>query len=114
MNSLIIAALVPKPVPDEQNFAATPVIKSWFEKRSTPDSRTDNGMTPTARVAERVHPPGRKMRKAERQFEDLVGLGSGLCGAAVRRIGPGSKEFYSAKLDAELRARRRRRRCWKG
>src|SRR5438093_10322009 len=26
-------AFIPKPVPDEQNFAATPFIKSWFEKR---------------------------------------------------------------------------------
>src|ERR1039458_1531809 len=28
------AALIPKPVPDDQNFAATPAIKSWFEKRT--------------------------------------------------------------------------------
>src|ERR1017187_11042527 len=27
------AALIPKPVPDDQNFAATSVIKSWFEKK---------------------------------------------------------------------------------
>src|SRR6266540_1442717 len=28
------SAFVPKPWPDEQNFAATPFVKSWFEKRN--------------------------------------------------------------------------------
>lgn len=36
---LDLATFIPKPVPDEQNFAATPFIKSWFdgEKRGQPD-----------------------------------------------------------------------------
>src|ERR1035437_4674743 len=32
------AALVPKTVPDDQNFAATPAIMSWFEKKTPYDS----------------------------------------------------------------------------
>ena len=38
-SQLDLAAFVPKPVPDEQNFAAIPFIKSWFdsEKRGQPD-----------------------------------------------------------------------------
>ena len=35
---LDFAALVPKPVYDEQNFAATPAIKSWFDKRMPEDT----------------------------------------------------------------------------
>ncbi|HEY0455683.1 MAG TPA: hypothetical protein VGE41_04870, partial [Verrucomicrobiae bacterium] len=29
---LDLAAFIPKPVPDEQNFASTPFVKSWFPK----------------------------------------------------------------------------------
>src|ERR1039457_4937669 len=62
------AALIPKPVPDDQNFAATPAIKSWFEKRPTPDlePKWDDNYS---RVAERVHPPKVKDARAERRFE---------------------------------------------
>lgn len=35
---LDFAAFVPKPVPDGQNFAATPLIKSWFRKENLPAS----------------------------------------------------------------------------
>src|ERR1017187_655663 len=28
------AAFIPKPVPDDQNFAAIPVIESWFTQRT--------------------------------------------------------------------------------
>ena len=40
---LIIAALIPKPVPDEQNFAATPAIKSWFETKTAERQRAELG-----------------------------------------------------------------------
>ena len=29
---LDLKAFIPKPVPDEQNFAATPFVRSWFER----------------------------------------------------------------------------------
>src|SRR6266436_866175 len=31
-------AFIPKPVPEEQNFAAAPFVRSWFEKRN-PDEQ---------------------------------------------------------------------------
>src|SRR3990172_7900987 len=34
---LDLRAFIPKPIPDEQNFAATPVVKSWFEQSSVAD-----------------------------------------------------------------------------
>jgi len=35
---LDFAAFIPKPVPDEQNFAATPLVRSWFRKENMPAS----------------------------------------------------------------------------
>src|SRR5438445_9568053 len=32
------SSFIPKPVPDEQNFAATTFVKSWFDKRDSADS----------------------------------------------------------------------------
>src|SRR5881628_2377901 len=32
-------AFIPKPVPDEQNFAATPLVQSWFAQRNPDDSQ---------------------------------------------------------------------------
>jgi hypothetical protein len=95
-------AVVPKPVPDEQNFAATPVIKSWFEKQSSPDfdqKWNDN----YAQVGERIHPHKAKDAKASRQFEDLVGWEAAFTALRSGELA-GQKEFYSAKLDAESRA----------
>ena len=34
-------AFIPKPVPDEQNFAATPLVKSWFLKENLGSSNFD-------------------------------------------------------------------------
>src|ERR1035441_5736704 len=66
------AALIPKPVPDEQNFAATPVIKSWFEKKSAYDA--DHPWNdPYSRAVEQVRlPPRAKGARAERRFVDLA------------------------------------------
>ena len=99
---LDFAALVPKPVPDEQNFAATPVIKSWFEKKTGDDSDhqwSDN----YSRVAERVSPPKAKDAKAERRFEDLAAWERAFAAARSSELVSG-QEFYSTKLDAAVRA----------
>ncbi|MCX6926768.1 MAG: hypothetical protein NT154_26720 [Verrucomicrobia bacterium] len=100
---LDIKAVIPKPVPDEQNFAATPVIKSWFEKQSAPDleRRWDDDYS---QLVERIHPPKTKDAKASRRLTDLAGWEMAL--AALRsgeRVG--QDDFYSAKLDADSRAK---------
>ena len=88
---LDFAALVPKPVPDEQNFASTPAIRSWFAKRTSQDSdpkRADNlepkWHDPYSRVAARVVPPKVKDAKAARRFEDLVAWETAFAGCTVR------------------------------
>jgi hypothetical protein len=99
---LDFAALVPKPVPDEQNFAATPVIKSWFEKPSLRDldKKWDDNYS---RVGERVSPPKTKDARAERRFEDLVAWETAFVAVRSGELAPQQK-FYSGKLDAASRA----------
>jgi len=97
------AALVPKPVPDEQNFAATPVIRSWFEKKTTYDSEHPWNDT-YSRVADNIQFPSRpKDARAERRFDDLVAWETAF---AALRSGELTRphHFYSGKLDAASRA----------
>jgi len=98
------AALIPKPVPDEQNFAATPVIKSWFEKKSAYE--TDHPWNdPYSRVADKVQFPSRpKDASYERRFSDLAAWETALTALRSGELTPEQK-FYSAQLDAAARAK---------
>ena len=127
---LDFAALVPKPVPDEQNFAATPVIKSWFEK-ATPTEPEEKWNDNYSRLAARVRAPTKaKDAKAERRFEDLVAWERAFAtlrpGEATGQqqvdaaepapspvpgipppplVPPSEQQFYSTNLDAASRAK---------
>ena len=98
------AALVPKPVPDDQNFAATPAIKSWFEKKSSYDS--DSAWNDTySRVAENVQFPSKpKDALFERRFVDLAAWETALAALASGEL-TSQQKFYSGKLDAASRAK---------
>ena len=100
---LDFAALVPKPVPDEQNFAATPVIKSWFEKTASydPDHPWSDAYS---RIADKVSPPKAKDAKAERRFEDLAAWEKAFAAVRSGELTRGQK-FYSTNLDAAVRAK---------
>src|SRR5260221_13170911 len=37
---LVLRSFIPKPVPDEQNFAATPFIQSWFSQKTNEGARS--------------------------------------------------------------------------
>ena len=95
-------ALIPKPVPDEQNFAATPAIKSWFETKTAGDSEP-RWRDEYAEVGERVRPPRIKDAGASRHLEDLAGWQAAFAAVRSGKLAE-HKEFYSAKLDPESRA----------
>ena len=69
-------SFIPKPVPAEQNFAATPFIQSWFQRTTN----RENGSTTFSfswddqfATAENMIGNGKnKTNKAERVFTDLV------------------------------------------
>jgi hypothetical protein len=107
---LDLKAFIPKPVPDEQNFAATPLIKSWFVKGTFEDNKRrweDNYSRAEAKV---------KADKTNRRFMDLVAWGMVLDGTYERTerlprphrfqiIDDEMEGFESGKLDLESRAK---------
>jgi hypothetical protein len=98
------AALIPNPVADDQNFAATPAIKSWFEKK-TPYDSDHPWNDPFSRAVEQVRlPPRAKGARAERRFEDLVAWETAFGALRSGELAP-RQEYYSGKLDAASRAK---------
>ena len=103
---LVLAAFIPKPVPDEQNFAATPVVKSWFIEvdktvfTNTTERFAKNWQDNYAQAFERLASP---KEKSSRHFMDLVAWG-----VAFDAIRSGqtnlNQEFEPGKLDLESRA----------
>ena len=96
------AALVPKPVPDEQNFAATPAVKSWFEKSTAPDFEPkweDN----YSRIGDRVSAPRVKGARYDRRFEDLAVWQTAFAAARSGELSSDQK-FHSTNLDAAARS----------
>jgi hypothetical protein len=97
------AALVPKPVPDDQNFAATPAIKAWFEATipKDDDPKWDDNYS---RIAEKVSLPRAKDAKYEWRFEDLAAWEAAF---AALRSGELTRDqkFYSTNRDAVARTK---------
>jgi hypothetical protein len=96
---LDLNAFIPKPIPDDQNFAATPFIKSWFV-------RTNYGWKSDyyQQVEDHIDPPEAKRDASIRHFLDLVAWSRAF---DVIRAGKmtGSQNFASDKLDFESRAK---------
>jgi len=95
-------AFIPKPVPDEQNFAATPFVKSWFE-RPPPDSNQlwqDEYNQASANVSS----PKANREPAERHLVDLTAWETAF--AAIRSGEPDhDEEPESIQGDAASRAK---------
>ena len=91
------SSFIPKPVPDEQNFAATTFVESWFEKRSPDESwyAKDNYSRANTTV---------KALKYRAQYVDLVAWETAF--AAVRSGKPATnRKLGSNKFDLESRAK---------
>jgi len=93
------AAYIPKPVPDDQNFAATPFLKSFFQTNDTDIltndlwSRAANNVTETNAAKDRGH----------RHFMDLVAwqmASAALQSGKLKR----DQEFETDKTDLAARA----------
>ena len=90
---LDLQAFIPPPVPDDQNFAATPFITSWFPKGG--GGWDDNHLKADAKMT------GQDQNR--QQFMDLVAWAT-----ALKAVEAGTLKSYgrieSRKLDAESRA----------
>ncbi len=61
-------AFIPKPIPDEQNFAATPLIQSWFVNRgNNPNGWRDN----FSKIEEMIASPKQDPERWARKFVSL-------------------------------------------
>jgi hypothetical protein len=87
-------AFIPKPIADEQNFAATPLIQSWFPKN--PQKWEDN----YSKLSERIS--SSNTNKGNRQFVNLVAWETGLNSLRSGKLTKDDK-FKSDKLDFESR-----------
>jgi hypothetical protein len=98
---LEMQAYIPKPIPDSENFAATPFVQSWFKQDTNflfdHDAR---GQAAIMMAKPTKLPPGRHF---EEKFEDLVAWQEAF--AAVRSHAEKPKDgFRSDKLDLSSRA----------
>jgi hypothetical protein len=89
-------AFIPPPVPDEENFAATPALKSWF---NIPPPESESGSIGKAR--NRI--PKRPIHTTERQFVDLAAWRTTLEGIRAGET-TDSTVVVSGNLDPESRA----------
>ena len=95
-------AFIPKPVADDQNFGATPFIKSWFLKAPVTPGGT-NKLWPDdyLRVSQALA-TSNSAEERDRQIMNLVAWGMGF--NAIRSGDLKShQEFKSDKLDPESR-----------
>lgn len=73
---LDFTAFIPKPVPDDQNFAAIPVIESWFTQRTNFANKwADNYALASSMIGSQTNPPapeGNAYQGGERYFLDLA------------------------------------------
>jgi hypothetical protein len=95
-----LKALLPKPVPDDLNFAATPVVQSWFAKKTyaETDQRWNDDYARVAGKLSSVKAGADKPQKGVRQFTDLAAWAAALDG--VRTDKTNLTESASGKLDA--------------
>ena len=101
---LDLKAFVPKPIPDEQNFAATPFIKSWFSKdvREYPEGKAWEIDYDLARRL--ISPQLWYNYGAKREFVDLVAWGTAF---DATRSGQTNSELKLKpdRFDAQSRAK---------
>src|SRR2546427_1671863 len=92
----------PKPVPDDQNFAATPFVKSWFELPYNSDKIWKDNFSLAGKAL--PHAWNRTFAArwpGKRQFVDLVAWQGAF--SAIRTRG-NNQELRSPKLDLDSRA----------
>lgn len=99
------AQFIPKNIPDEQNFAAIPVVKSWFVEVD-PKVRTNTTFRFTQNWNDNYEKVMNKFTKppdtSDRSFTDLVAWEMAF--SAIRSgLTLSNQEFHSGKLDAESR-----------
>ena len=104
---LDLAAFTPKPIPADQNFAAIPLIESWFTQRTNFAKKwADNYSLASSMIGSSNKPPapeGNSYQDGERYFLDLVAWKMAFDAIQSGRTNSNEK-FSSGKLDLASRA----------
>ena len=102
-------AFIPKPIPDDQNFAAIPVIESWFTQRTNFVKKwSDNYSLASSMLGSQTNPnppapEGNSYQGGERYFLDLVAWKKAFDAIQSGRTNSNEK-LSSGKLDLASRA----------
>jgi hypothetical protein len=102
-------AFIPKPVPDNQNFAAIPLIETWFTQRTNFAKKwADNYSLASSMLGSQTNPnppapEGNSYQGGERYFLDLVAWKTAF-GAIQAGQTNASQQFAPGKLDLASRA----------
>jgi len=96
---LDLKSYIPTSVPDEQNFAATPFVKSWFPSNGSILSQDDY-----TRLTNHISDYGSNPNKGHRQFVDLVGWQQAFAALKKGELKSGQR-FDSGKYNADSRSR---------
>jgi hypothetical protein len=103
---LELSGIVPKHIPDDRNFAATPLVNAWFQKgTNNPSSKGWNDSF--AESARRVEQYRKKDR--QRAVTDIVAWRAAYAASITTASNSNDNEFSFPNSDAATRARR-----WKG
>ncbi|MGD0086898.1 MAG: hypothetical protein ABSC24_07185, partial [Verrucomicrobiota bacterium] len=102
---LDLAAFTPQPVPDGQNFAAIPVIESWFTQRTNFAKRwADNYSLASTMIGSESNPAAPAgVQGGERYFMDLVAWEMAFDAIRSGQTNS-SQQIMSGKLDPASRA----------
>ncbi|HUA37643.1 MAG TPA: hypothetical protein VMA35_04500 [Candidatus Sulfopaludibacter sp.] len=104
---LDLRAFTPKPVPDDQNFAAIPVIDSWFTQRTNFAKKwADNYSLASSMIGAQTNSPapeGASYQAGNRYFLDLVAWKMAFDAIQAGQTNS-SQQFASGKLDLASRA----------
>src|ERR1051325_9868244 len=103
---LDLTAFIPKPIPDEQNFAAIPLVNEWFTQRTNTARWEDNFSRASEQVADAVFDPISYAwpleKSARRTLTDLVAWQQAF-DAAKSGKADSQQKFQSDKLDLASR-----------
>jgi hypothetical protein len=102
---LDFGAFIPKPIPDEQNFAATPLIKSWFVRSNYTYHASEYWKGDNyGRVESMSSAALFQHDQGNRHFTDLVAWEMAFDVVRAGKLGP-NQRFESDKLDLASRAK---------
>src|SRR5678815_5265845 len=97
---LELSGMVPKQIPDDRNFAATPLVKAWFEKgaNDTNSKRWNDSFAEASRRVEQV-----RLKDRQRAVTDLVAWHMAYAAPTNGASNANDKEYSFPGSDAAAR-----------